>query len=876
MQYLKEPVAGAEWVAADGLVVELVREEPFRVLEESENGYVYEIGTLNRDEWREFMQGELTQRAKKGGGKVDLRRVTKMTEAEEKLYEQVRAELRLRAGLKPQAMSKADALPAREIGLKKKVEITSPTPPIPASKSRILAQEILPLKDHTGYYLRLDKDVRFLPIRLKSPPGLMLDILDDHVYMSAPEELEVAGALISRVDILYYKGESPDLDGARRVDAIKLSFRKEADYSIETADGKVSVNVFPARVREAKAAKPSAEKPSALPAPPRAAGEVGGREQDEAGRLPKKVEVIPAPPPPVAVKPPGEALRVEGPKPLEARPGRADVMVKAARDAVKEYDYPVAQLKVEEALKVEPGHAQAQELKDQLMRRRELYDIVKQEVELHIEGLQKGFEKARVEREAQDQETDLKEAKEMIRELSLEAVADLVAEEDARILSLDEAVQVGLSHYGGLRAQAKERAAAAARVLESKRALLPNATLKFSDTDGKTLGVDFNERAYGLQIEQPLYTSGVLMNTLRQARLNHRLANSRYAKLSEDYSFRIIEAYYDLMEAEMSAHIQRGLMAEGGKALNEARARYEKELSRKLELLNVETQVNQIGFQVASAERDLKLAEFKLSQLLGGEEEEAFYGIPSMELPEKLEFTPLNLNLDEVLARAEENHPDLKMARLRMAVGQFEKKIAKGKEGFRVDLTGFLGQAGSNFATEDLDLNTERNFGIRVSRAWGGSTLSSSYTNDESARRLGETDRTEARVSSAELGLFDALKARGDVLEAKAEEERASEDFRESFLNVMVEAREAFYGYQEAILQVRNAIEKVKFQEEAVKVTQAEAGLNTSLTSDVLQAKIKLADERSLYVQALANYNVSIAKVNKAVGVAGHYKVGES
>ena len=102
---MKEPVAGAEWVAADGLVVELVREEPFRVLEESENGYVYEIGTLNRDEWREFMQGELTQRAKKGGGKVDLRRVTKMTEAEEKLYEQVRAELRLRAGLKPQAMS---------------------------------------------------------------------------------------------------------------------------------------------------------------------------------------------------------------------------------------------------------------------------------------------------------------------------------------------------------------------------------------------------------------------------------------------------------------------------------------------------------------------------------------------------------------------------------------------------------------------------------------------------------------------------------------------------------------------------------------------------------------------------------------------------
>jgi outer membrane protein TolC len=558
----------------------------------------------------------------------------------------------------------------------------------------------------------------------------------------------------------------------------------------------------------------------------------------------------------------------------EARTGAADALVAQGREALKQgYHVSDFEEKIDQALELQPAHPEAVSLIGQLARREELYQIVRHQVEVHMGGLEKGFEEAKTQRPEVESHANLDMAREIAKGLSVEAVTDLVLGDQERILGLSEAIEIGVRHYGALRVAGEERSVARARVLESKRAFLPTASVTLTNVEGDVLGVDFEERSYGVELEQPLYTSGVLTNTLRQSRRNLKLANQRYDQVRQEFIFRVSEAYYDLAQAQMNFLVQKELEEEAKDLLSRAQARYDRGLSRRLEILDVQTQINDIAFQIAQAHRDLAISQFKFKELIGGENA-LFYTVEDeVVFPKELYFEPLEINFDEVLELSSSHHPDILVGEIQVEVAHLEEKIAKGKGGMRVDLTGFVGQAGSNFETEELDMSSEKNIGLRVTRIFGGSTIASALTDDESAPRLGETTRTASTTRSVEFNLWDALKGTGDAKEARVAHHRAQEELKDVEFEVSVETQEAFYGYQEAVIQVRNTVEKVSFQEEAVKITESDASLNTSLTSDVLEAKIKLADERSLYVQALANYSLSIAKLNKAIGVADHFRV---
>ena len=234
--------------------------------------------------------------------------------------------------------------------------------------------------------------------------------------------------------------------------------------------------------------------------------------------------------------------------------------------------------------------------------------------------------------------------------------------------------------------------------------------------------IQFNSDSDAWTSSNSFATFGVLTNTLRQARMNLGLSGIQYEKVREDFSFRIIEAYYDLMKTQMSRKIQKGLWEEGQEAKGQAEARYERGRSRLMEVLNVRTQMNQISVQLASAEQDLVLARYKFKELLS-QQKGGFYKVPKVKYSEELQFEPIEINLNEVLKLSRRNNLDIQIADSQVKVSHYEQKIAKGKGGFRVDLTGFIGKAGSNFETEDLVLRDEHSIGIRVSRIFGGTEL---------------------------------------------------------------------------------------------------------------------------------------------------------
>jgi outer membrane protein TolC len=115
--------------------------------------------------------------------------------------------------------------------------------------------------------------------------------------------------------------------------------------------------------------------------------------------------------------------------------------------------------------------------------------------------------------------------------------------------------------------------------------------------------------------------------------------------------------------------------------------------------------------------------------------------------------------------------------------------------------------------------------------------------------------------------ILDGFYTRGRVREARALQERAELDLEDNTRRVELEVRTAYSNFIEAG-EVLESQKKVQEQaEEALRLATVrnEAGTGTQL--DVLSAQTALTEARSTQVQALHDYAVAKARLERATGL---------
>lgn len=428
-------------------------------------------------------------------------------------------------------------------------------------------------------------------------------------------------------------------------------------------------------------------------------------------------------------------------------------------------------------------------------------------------------------------------------------------------------VQFALSRHRPVAISQQEIELAQMKLREAHRALFPAATLRTSWTTGTASSAKFTEVNSGLQLEQPLYQSGRLIETYQQALVNLRVAEKRSSKVKADFSFEAAQAYLQLTGAQKSFKIQEELV---GKALDfweKSKRRFEEGLLTRLELLTVENQFQQAKFQRSSAENDVTLAKLKLLQRMNLNPES------SIDLSPELPSTePIEMDLEELLRLSVRYRPDIHVNSLLVQFHEFEERIAKAKGKLRVDLSGFVGVSGAAFETERIKLDKDYFIGIKAAQAWGPHGLSVSATTTKTSPRLGQSTRTDSTVMQGELGLFNQLAGQSEIQQARIGLEKARQDLDEVKSTVFQEVHEAYLSYNKARIQLEYARKKVIFRQEQVKILEAQASLNEILPSQVAEAFMRLYDERAGEIQAMVNLQVALAKLNKAIGVPGYFQ----
>ncbi|MBA7520664.1 hypothetical protein ES705_12760 [subsurface metagenome] len=449
-----------------------------------------------------------------------------------------------------------------------------------------------------------------------------------------------------------------------------------------------------------------------------------------------------------------------------------------------------------------------------------------------------------------------------------------IKRKEKRIGDLEDCLRIAIDNSKTLKIAQEEVRLAELKVREATRGLFPSVAAKVDRTDGiiKALdergfpdpeGVDagFRETEFGLQIGQSLYQGGKFKSTLDQANVKLEMAEKKYEKTEQDLIFDVKKAYYNLVSSQANVYEQEKLLRQAESILEEAKKKHRLKLITKEELLNVQSQHNQVRYQKISEEKDCSLALLTLKQLLNLDEP------VSVEVDTELDFQDLGISLENCLEVAGEHNLDLSISKLSMKFAEFGKKIARSDQKFKIDLTGFYGRGGGAYKTEELKLSHSWYAGIKVSKTLGGSTISSGYTSDQTNPKLGQTSRTESNTGSVTLSLFDNLKNLSQEKEADIEYEKAVNEVKKTEKKMESEVKESYFNYEKSLIQIEAISKEIEFRKEQEKIAREKGKLNLVRNSEVLAAEINLTSARTSYNEALAYYHVALASLNKAIGI---------
>ena len=334
-----------------------------------------------------------------------------------------------------------------------------------------------------------------------------------------------------------------------------------------------------------------------------------------------------------------------------------------------------------------------------------------------------------------------------------------------------------------------------------------------------------------VQIVQSIYEGGRMQSALRTARLIRDQSMLSYQTVLADTLVQLRVAYYDVLLAVQQIVVQEASVKLLARELEDTTRRYEAGTVPRFNVLRAEVEVANARPRLIRARNSYRIAKNNLANQLGYHVPAGIWEDIPLQLSGKLEAGPYEIELPVALARALERRTELQA--LRKAEGLRREGITVAKAGYRPSVQLFSGYGGrsSNFS---LDLTDE------VHGWFAGGQLS--------------------------WPIFDGLLTKGRVEEAKALYGKALLDTDETTRRIELEVRTVYSNFIEA-KDVIESQKKVQEQaEEALRLAAAryEAGTGTQL--DVLNAQTALTEARTTQVQALHDYLVAQARLERAIG----------
>lgn len=416
--------------------------------------------------------------------------------------------------------------------------------------------------------------------------------------------------------------------------------------------------------------------------------------------------------------------------------------------------------------------------------------------------------------------------------------------QDRVTLTLEKSVRLALTQNPYHLATEERVNAASSRVREATAGFMPSLNAQGQSTlleklmilefpslipgePPQEIELDFTrDYQFSMSLSLPLYTGGRLTSSYKQAKYNLESTKEGVRQSQHLTVFSAKRAFYGHLLAKEFVSVAEEAVRVAEENLENVKTMYEVGMASKMDLLRSEVRLTNMQPEVIAAKNNLRISELNLKTVLGMDLSQ------SVQIEGALSYEPLEPDLEECITTALAQRSEVrqfdfqrKMAGENIKLsraGYFPTLAVSGSYSFWADKLNFRKDTWSSFYAINLVLNIPIFNGFK-----------------ESA----QIAQSKAMVREIELN----QKALQDAVELEV---------RQAVL-LLKEAKETLLSQEKNIEQAK----------ESLRITQLNYSEGMAMTLDVISAEAAYSQAQVNHSQALYNYVVAIAELDRAMGV---------
>jgi outer membrane protein TolC len=412
-------------------------------------------------------------------------------------------------------------------------------------------------------------------------------------------------------------------------------------------------------------------------------------------------------------------------------------------------------------------------------------------------------------------------------------------------LTLDDTIRLALSQNPYHLASGERVQAAKAIVREAAANFFPTLNAQGLHTlDEKVFSLEFpdpitgkpqrvtmdftRDYQFSLSLSLPLFTGGRLISGFKQAKYN-LLSTEEGARQSENTTvFNAKTAFYGCLIAKEFVKVAEEAVEVAEKHLKNVKSLHEVGMASKFDMLRSEVRVANLKPQLIKARNNLEIAKLGLKALLGIDLSQ------SLEIKGELIYEAYEPDLEECLAKALRNRPEVSQLNYQKQMAEETVKLVRAADFPTVALSGTY-----NFWADKLNFQKD--------------TWQSFY----------------AINLVLNVPIFNGFSASARVAQSKAVIRELELTRKGLEKTVGFEVRRAILNLKEAKESLLSQEKNVEQAQESLRIAELNFSEGLATTLDVSSVQADLSQAKINYTQALYDYVVSLAQLDKAMGVGG-------
>jgi outer membrane protein TolC len=337
---------------------------------------------------------------------------------------------------------------------------------------------------------------------------------------------------------------------------------------------------------------------------------------------------------------------------------------------------------------------------------------------------------------------------------------------------------------------------------------------------------------WAAQVEatQLLYAGGRVSATMHVAKLREQIALLSFQRTVADTILAVRRAFYSVLLNESIVEVREKSLRLLEQQLTDAQHSFDAGAVPRFNVLRAEVELANSKPPLIRAQNNVRLAREALVKLL------------AIDSPPEQEFTGISFVGDLAYESRTWTLPDTLRAALhaRAELQAAERQVHAAKENVKVAQAGYKPEV-SAFA----------DYGVR-------NTI---FSDD-----IDQTIHGWVVGAKASWPLFDGMLTRGRVQQARAQQEQAGLDHADTRRSIEFEVRQAYSDFLQAVELLEAQKKTVEQAEESVRLAEARFRAGTGTQLDVLSAQTALTEARSNEIQALYDYNLANATLERVTG----------